>query len=435
MTGRQRATEKTLERPQAPLPVILHVGGAHASTHQIRLSQGKVVFGAGPEADVVLHDPAVSRQHLEVRLAPAGVAIRDLGSSNGTWHLGHQVQQMVLHIGGRVRLGSAEIFVALDHEALEGVEGDDTGYRGLVGESAAMRGLFAKLRRLEGALVNVLIEGESGVGKELVARAIHEGSVLADGPHVIVNCGALSRELVLSELFGHRRGAFTGATDDRVGAFEAADGGTLFLDEVGELPLEMQPALLRALESGEVKRLGDVATRHVRTRVVAATNRDLWAAVGAGTFREDLYYRLAVVKLRVPSLAERPEDVGLLAQHLSTSAGGGLLPDAFVQDLCRRPFRGNVRELKNAVQAFLAIGMMPESLPAEARRLEAALRQAVDPRAPFQAQRDWVNDVFARVFFEKLLEVADGNQSEAARIAGLDRSYMRKLMAKHGVKG
>lgn len=435
MSARDQETEPLIERPKAPLAVVLRVTGATAVPAEVRLTRGKLIVGAGGDADVVITDPAVSRRHVELRLAPAGVAVRDLESRNGTWHRGHRVQQMVLQVGGRIHVGGAEISVSLDHEALEGVDESATGYRGLIGESAAMRGLFAKLSRLEGALVNVLIEGESGVGKELVAQAIHQGSARSAKPLVVVNCGALSRELVLSELFGHKKGAFTGATEDRVGAFKAADGGTLFLDEVGELPLEMQPALLRALESGEIKPLGDSHVDSVNTRVVAATNRDLHEAVDEGAFREDLYYRLAIVRLRVPSLAERPEDVHLLAQHFATHSGGGSLPEALLQDLAKRRFRGNVRELRNAVVSYLALGMLPESIPPKARHLEAALRQVVDPRVSFQDQRDHFNDVFARVFFEALLDLAGGNQSEAARIAGLDRSYMRKLMAKHGVKG
>jgi transcriptional regulator with GAF, ATPase, and Fis domain len=391
--------------------------------------------GAAADADVVVSDPAVSRRHVELTLVPAGVRVRDLDSRNGTWHLGHRVHDMVLQAGGRIRIGGVTVEVAIDHEALDAVDGSATGYRGLVGDSAAMRKLFAVLGRLEGSLVNVLVEGASGVGKELVAQAIHQGSSRATQPLVTVNCGALSRELVLSELFGHRRGAFTGAQDERVGAFQAADGGTLFLDEIGELPLEIQPALLRVLESGEVKRLGDTATQRVSTRVVAATNRDLRQAVEEGKFREDLYFRLAVVKLRVPPLSERPEDVPRLAHHFATEAGAGPLPEDVIRSLAQRHFRGNARELRNAVQAYVAIGAMPESIRADKQVLERALRAVVDPHESFQEQKAALNDAFARVFFGKLLHEAGGNQSEAARIAGLDRSYMRKLMDKHKVRG
>src|SRR6185503_10855221 len=227
-----------------------------------------------------------------------------------------------------------EIAIDPDLVSLHGSpEAESAGYRGLVGVSAAMRRIFAILLRLEGSLINVLIEGESGVGKELIARALHEGSSVHEGPLVIVNCAALGRELVLSELFGHRKGAFTGAVEARKGAFEAADGGTLFLDEIGELPLDVQPMLLRALESGEAKPLGENAPRKVRVRVVAATSRDLEQEMQAGRFREDLYYRLAVVKLTIPPLRERPEDVEVLAQRFASAAGLGALPPEVIERL------------------------------------------------------------------------------------------------------
>jgi DNA-binding NtrC family response regulator len=267
----------------------------------------------------------------------------------------------------------------------------------------------------------------------MIARALHARSRVSSGPFVAVNCGGIARELIASELFGHRRGAFTGAFEARRGAFDAANGGTLFLDELGELPPEVQPMLLRALETGEVRAVGDDQAHLVKVRLVAATHRNLDALVGEGQFREDLYYRLAVVRLRVPSLAERPEDIEALAHKFATVEGIAELPRRVIDTLRSRPMPGNVRELRNLVQAFAALGHLPESarLPNDLRR--AVLRQAVDLTKPFVEQRDALADDFARVYLEALLAHTGGNQTAAAQVAGLDRTYLGRLMARLGM--
>jgi DNA-binding NtrC family response regulator len=300
----------------------------------------------------------------------------------------------------------------------------------MLGRSPAMRRVFAMLTRLEGSLVNVLIGGESGVGKELVAQAIHAGSTRAARPMVTVNCGAIARELVLSELFGHRKGAFTGASDHRIGAFEEADGGTLFLDEIGELPLELQPTLLRALESGEIRRVGENQARVVSVRVIAATNRELGEEVRAGRFREDLYYRLAVVSLRIPPLADRPEDIEVLAGEFARREGVPELPRQFLDELKASGLPGNVRGLRNAVLSYLALGEVP-TMARGASQLETVLRRELDPSRPYAAQKDEVLACFTRVYLELLLARTGGNQSEAARVAELDRGYLRTLLARY----
>jgi transcriptional regulator with GAF, ATPase, and Fis domain len=426
-----------LSRPagRAPLGAVVRVIGAPAAPAERTLSAGTCVLGAGPTADVIIDDTAVSRAHVELTLVPEGVRVRDLGSRNGTFYLGQRVETIVLTLGSRLTLGGTEVAIEPDIEALRGApDAGGAGYRGLAGASEAMRRLFAVLARLEGSLVNVLVQGESGVGKELIARALHEGSTVRDGPLVIVNCATLGRELVLSELFGHRKGAFTGAVEARKGAFEAAHGGTLFLDEIGELPLEVQPVLLRALEAGEVKRLGEDEARRVKVRVVAATNRDLQDETRAGRFREDLYYRLAVVRIEVPPLRERPEDVATLAQRFAAAAGLGALPPEVIQRFQAHAWPGNARELRNAVEAYVAIGSLPDALPrAEADALEAALRQIIDPARPYQEQKEQFLNRFARTYLEMLLARTGGNQSEAARVSGVERSYLGKLLVKHGV--
>ncbi|HZO15869.1 MAG TPA: FHA domain-containing protein, partial [Polyangiaceae bacterium] len=224
--SRSDDTATLTTRPPMPIGVLIRPIGARASQRELRLSSGSCIVGAGGEADLIIDDKTVSRRHVELSLVPEGVAVHDLESRNGTFYLGQRIEKMVLSPGSRLRLGSVEVAIDADVAALSAAEGDATSYRELLGCAPAMRRLFAVLARLEGSLVSVLVEGESGVGKELVARAIHAGSSVASGPMVVVNCGAIARELTLSELFGHKKGAFTGASDARIGAFEAADGGT-----------------------------------------------------------------------------------------------------------------------------------------------------------------------------------------------------------------
>lgn len=417
-----------------PLAVIIRPEGVPVSPKELRLTHGSCVIGAGSKADIIVEDRAVSRRHVELTLVPEGVQVTDLESRNGTFYLGQHIKKVVLAPGSRIRVGSAEVHIESDPSALGSAEARDEKYGDLIGSSEVMRRLFATLGRIEGSLVNVLIEGESGVGKELVARAIHEHSVVSEGPMVTLNCGAINRELVLSELFGHKRGAFTGATEDRLGAFELAHSGTLFLDEVGELPLDMQPALLRALELGEVKPVGEEKARKVRVRVIAATNRKLEEAVGRGRFRQDLYYRLAVVKLQVPSLAERPGDIAMLAATLAREAGANELPAGVLSELTQRQWPGNVRELRNAVHAYLAIGQVPEPGAPVAGLVEVALKQNIDADRPYQEQKELFTHLFSRLYFELLLERTGGNQSEAAKISKVERSYLSKLLSKYGVK-
>jgi DNA-binding NtrC family response regulator len=417
----------------APLGAIVTVLGAKASPARFRLASGVCVVGAGRGSDLVVASSTVSRSHVELTLAPWGVTVRDLGSRNGTFYLGHRVDKVTLALGSRFRIGDTEIALDPDTDFSNAVPHDACAYRGLVGVSAPMRRLFATLVRLEGSLVTVLVEGSSGVGKELIARALHDGSSVSNGPFVVVNCGAVARELLLSELFGHKRGAFTGAVEERRGAFERADGGTLFLDEIGELPMEAQPFLLRALEAGEVQPLGGSETRKVRTRIVAATNRDLEQELRAGRFREDLYFRLAVVRLAVPALRERPEDIELLARRFAAGLGLPDLPQEFLDALVQREWPGNARELRNAVQAFAALGTLPSADGAELPILEYALRKSIDPELPYAEQKEQFLDWFTRTYIQMLIARTNGNQSEAARISGLDRSYLGKLLAKHGV--
>jgi two-component system, NtrC family, response regulator GlrR len=311
-----------------------------------------------------------------------------------------------------------------------------------VGGSPAMQKLFTTISRLDGSLVPVLIHGESGVGKELVGRAIHEGSRVSSGPYVPINCGAIARDLVASTLFGHRRGAFTGAVDARPGAFVAAEGGTLLLDEIGELPLDVQPALLRVLETGEITPVGEDRPRPPselgRARVIASTHRDLGELVRQGQFREDLFYRLAVVTLEVPPLRERREDIATLARLFARAEGASDLDDEVIEELRQRPLPGNVRELRNAVLSYVALGSLA---PASSRSMPppASARAASEPAeairfdVPYLEQRDAMVHAFTVRYLTELLQQTRNNLSEAARIAGMDRTYFGRLVTKLGL--
>jgi len=304
------------------------------------------------------------------------------------------------------------------------------GYGALLGSSAVMQELFAQLLRLEGSRVNLLVSGESGTGKELIARALHEHSPVQSGPFVALNCGALDRQLARSELFGHERGAFTGAVRTRKGAFESADGGTLFLDEIGELPGEVQPLLLRALEQKQIAPVGCHEERPVDVRLITATNRDLAAQVRAGSFREDLYYRIHVVQVVVPPLRERPGDVSVLARDFARRLGMPTLPTEVLEAFDQHHWPGNVRELRNAVEAYVALGVVPKPHSSAETDADATFAAFIDPAKSYAEQKTKVLQRFTRAYLERLLQQTGGNQSEAARISGLERSYLGRLIDK-----
>jgi two-component system, NtrC family, nitrogen regulation response regulator GlnG len=418
----------------APLAVVLTFEGVEAKPARFVLETGTCVIGSGIAADILLDDPAVSRSHAELSLAPEGVAVCDLGSRNGTFYLGQRVEKITLTPGSRFQVGRATVCVDADTTSLDVPStGSRNEYGALVGRSAHMHRLFAILERLEGSLVPVLVEGESGVGKELVAAAIHEHSAIARGPFVVLNCAAFGRELLASELFGHKKGAFTGANENRRGAVDSADGGTLFLDELGEMPLDVQPMLLRFLESGEVRPVGSDSSRTVRVRVVAATNRDLEERVAAGQFRQDLFYRLAVVRLWVPPLRERPEDVEPTALHLATMLGLPPLSPQLVARLRARPWAGNVRELRNVLQAYAVLGDLADKAGDPKKRVDPAAADAFDLDRPYLEQKDELIERFTRAYLNAMLDRTAGNQAEAARLAGLDRTYLGRLLKQYGM--
>ncbi|MEC7518272.1 MAG: sigma 54-interacting transcriptional regulator [Myxococcota bacterium] len=393
-----------------------------------------MTVGSAEGNDLVLADPTVSRYHLELRRGEEGVRVVDLGSTNGTRFAGARIERATVPPGATLSLGHTTIRVEDGARVtLELLDGDELA--GLRGRTAVMRRLMARVGKAAKAEMPALLVGESGTGKELVARALHEESRRSGGPFVTVDCGALSPALVASELFGHEKGAFTGADRQHEGAFERADGGTLFLDEIGELSPELQPALLGVLERGRFRRVGGRKEVSVDVRVVAATHRDLRAEVNEGTFRLDLYYRLAVVVLELPPLRERLEDVPLLVEHFLREAGhDGAVSEVFSAEaltaLCRHRWPGNVRELRNVVEATLAMGETPPLFTAEPTGGDAALDDALLAQ-PYKDARRVLLDAFERRYVQRLLERNDGNVSAAAREGRMDRTYLIKLKQRH----
>jgi two-component system response regulator GlrR len=382
----------------------------------------RIVLGTHESADLVLADPAVSRFHCEIALVGERVRIRDLGSRNGTLVDSVSIIEAHLHVGAVIAIGATKLVFAVDQATVQVPlsSGDRLGR--LVGRSLAMRSVFARLERAAASDSTVLLEGETGTGKEAAAEEIHAASSRRGKPFVVVDCGAIPLELMESELFGHDKGAFTGAHAERQGAFAAAHGGTLFLDEIGELAPTLQPKLLRALERREIKPLGRTAYQVVDVRVIAATHRDLRAEVNAKRFRADLFYRLAVVDVHLPALRERPEDLPLLVDHLLAAFGAAAArvktPELLAQ-LATHSWPGNVRELRNYLERCIALDTI-EPLAVDAKATGGAMRQA---------KESW-----ERAYLEELLSRHDNNVSAASRAAGIDRKQLYKMLWRNGLR-
>ena len=408
----------------------------------VALGPAPVTVGSDRACALALGDTGVSRQHLRVRAEPGGqFLVEDLGSTNGTLYEGARLSALQVPAGATLRIGRTTLRIQPEPHELQIEPSRAHRFGELVGASLVMREVFAVLELAAASDVTVLLEGETGTGKELAARAIHEASARRRGPFVAVDCGALPANLVESELLGHVRGAFTGALQARRGAFARADGGTLFLDELDALPLDLQPRLLRALETRSVRPVGGDSEQAIDVRVVAAAQRDLAAAVAGGALRPDLYYRLSVVRVALPPLRARREDIAPIVRSLLQLRG---LPVADIEGpalarLAAQPWPGNVRELRNAVDRAIALSPGARSF-AELRwqvpgdRSEnpgAAPELALDQ--PYAAAKQALLQDFERRYLRALMDRADGNISAAARAAELDRKHLRTLLRKHGL--
>ncbi len=408
-------------------------------------------IGKSSDNDLVLSDDTVSRSHCEILRDQRGFLVRDLGSTNGTLLDGAEIREAYLSPGSTLSVGKVELKLRPYAERFEPMPSERESFGEVVGRSLRMRELFGLCERLAPTDASVLLGGETGTGKDVLARAIHQHSQRKKGPLIVVDCGAVSSSLIESELFGHEKGAFTGALAQRAGAFELAHGGTVFLDEVGELPLDLQPKLLRVLETRSFRRLGGSKEIRVDIRVIAASKRNLLTEVERGKFREDLFFRLSVVQLELPPLRERREDIPLLARHLlakiDEKAGAGLAPLDVGRDvldvLASHDWPGNVRELRNVLERAVYLNrsaghtsLSLQALPLGPRqsRAEPGELAAFEPGLSYREQRARFEEMFEKRYVQWLLERHENNVSAAAREAEMDRKYLHKLAKKHGLK-
>jgi two-component system response regulator GlrR len=389
-----------------------------------------IVIGRA-NADLKLTDRRVSALHAEIRLEPTGYRLRDLGSTNGTFVSGMRVVEGFLVANTILAIGDNTIRFEPLAESVELPISIARRFGGFVGESPVMRRVFEVIQRLAATDATVLISGETGTGKELAAQAIHHGSARSAGPFIILDCGAIPAQLVEDQLFGHEAGAFTNAIASRPGVFEAAHGGTLFLDEIGELPLDVQPKLLRAVETRQVRRIGSVTPINCDVRLVAATNRDLAAQVNSDAFRADLYFRIAVARIHLPPLRERREDIAPLVEHLAQRISGGTLPAGFVEWAERQPWPGNVRELRGSIEQAITLSKFPEM----ERQWSSPTSLDVDVTVPFKEAKKKIVDELERRYITELIDAHDGNISAAARAADVDRMTIYKMMNRAGLRG
>ena len=444
------------------VPVALHLRkyalevlpGSPQAGRTIEVDRRVATIGSSPDCDLALADATVSRFHCRIEADELGYRVTDLDSKNGTFLGGVRVLQGYLDSALTLRVGATSVAWKPRSEEVEVRFSTRARFGDLVGGGLAMREVFAILERAAPTAATVLIEGESGTGKELVAKALHEqgGEARRAGPFVVFDCSAVPRDLIESELFGHVKGAFTGATADRPGAFVSAHGGTLFLDEIGELATELQPKLLRAIESRRVKPVGGTAEREVDVRIVAATNRKLTREVEVGAFRRDLYFRLAVLLVRIPPLRRRPEDVPPLVRHFLRRMGGD--PDRLkvsydtMTKLQRHRWPGNVRELKNFVERALVLSagdalsgeFLEPPLPPGGGVTDVSQASADDGGLPvhmdlpFKDAKGRLVEAFETAYWRRLLDATGGNISEASRRAGVHRKSAEYLVRKLDLK-
>ncbi len=403
----------------------------------IDLGETAARVGSAAENALVVDDRKVSRHHLEIELRPdGGVRVRDLGSKNGTFYEDSRVEVVDLPMqGATVRLGESELRVVPLAEEQRPWAPQRTRCGRMYGKTEVMRALFQQIEKLAATRTTVLVHGETGSGKELVAEALHDLGARKGAPFVVLDCGAIPRELIESELFGHTKGAFTGASSDRPGAFERAHGGTLFLDEIGELELDLQPKLLRVLETGRFRPVGGNHQVTVDVRVVAASLRDLAEEVRQGRFRQDLFYRLSVVRLEVPPLRARIEDIPLLCKLFCRELDAPPLAPEDLEALRQYTWPGNVRQLKNVLERASALAR-GGALRIRSEDLEESAAQLSPTQLlqlPYDEAKARMLERFTREYIDALLLRHRGDARHAAREAGVGREWIVALARRHGV--
>lgn len=407
----------------------------------------KEVFAIGADLhnDLVVEDSSVSKRHCEILLTPDGYLIRDLGSTNGTVIHGVRVREAFLNQSTEFQMGKTRIVFSPMRGQMEYTLSPNESFGALVGKSMAMRRVFHLAETYAPTDATILIEGETGTGKEVLAEEIHRHSKRKDKPFIVIDCAALARDLIESELFGHVKGSFTGAAADRMGAFESADGGTVFLDEIVDLSADLQPKLLRVLEKKEIRRVGSNKVRPIDVRVISAANRRLENGVNTGKFREDLYYRLSVVHIDIAPLRTRKEDLPLLTRkflkelHGEDAISQVVDFDKTMEAFGNHDWPGNVRELRNLLEIAFLSGQRPVNLGAflylgRAKAEEADARGSVEDNRPFKIAKGDLIRGFEKEYVERLLDRNEWNVSKAAREAGIERAYLQRLIRRHDLK-
>ncbi len=401
-----------------------------------------VRIGTLPESDFCLSDRSVSKRHAVIERHGEGYRLIDLNSTNGTFVGDMRVQEVFLAPGALIKVGQTVLKFHPRDEDMVVLPSTEDAFHGVIGQSSRMRQVMGILGRVAATTVNVVVYGETGTGKELAARALHEASPRAAKPFVVFDSGNVDHEFIRSELFGHEVGSFTGATSQRVGAFELANGGTLFMDEIGELPLDMQPKLLRVLEQREIQRLGASSPRKVDVRIVSATHRNLEQMVREGKFREDLFYRLCQVPLTLPALRDRREDIPRLVEHFLESVqvkgrGGIRFSSDALKVLQAAEWRGNVRELRNVVERALALATGPTIqvgdllMQGPARPVQTTSGPSGGEASPGLANRS-LEDIEKEAIL-KTLAANGGNRKKTARILGIAPVTLREKLRRYGL--
>ncbi len=428
---------RTLVAPSgkpAPLPdeiVVTAQRPAGGKAVHVPLGPGPLDVGSGEGCGLRIDDPLVSALHGRLTRHPRGVCYADVGSTNGSFLHGIDIFEAILPLGERLRLGGTDVWVAPPKQALE----QAASFEGILTEAPAMFRLFERLVAIAAADGNVRIHGETGVGKDLVARAIHARSRRARGPFIPFNCTGVTESLVESVLFGHEKGAFSGAVEARDGLVAAADGGTLFLDEIGDMRPEVQVRLLRTVETGEILRVGADRPRYVDVRFIAGSHRDLHALAAAGRFREDLLFRLNVLPVEVPPLRQRLGDIPLLWKHFAGEfAIGGTAPEltpALVERLRAHRWPGNVRELRTLVERTLCL-MTRADLSPDDLQFDPEVAKGAQPLQESAGTPGLTLDEVKRITVRAALQRHRGNRSHAAAELGIDRTTLQRQIAAYG---
>jgi DNA-binding NtrC family response regulator len=423
---------------------VLHwfVRGGLARTpdgKEVRIDVDPVVVGRDEGAQIRVTDPEVSSIHCELRAVDQGILVKDLGSTNGTFVGSLRVLEAVVGQPAEITVGQTKIAI----EPSGGKQRVDVGFSDrfgeLVGSAPKMRRVFGVLEKVARTPLSILILGETGCGKEVVARSVHDASDRKGKPFVVVDCGSIPATLAESLLFGHEKGAFTGATERKKGALQEADGGTLFLDELGELPLDLQPKLLRALAERQIKRVGSNTVEPIDVRVLAATRRDLGAEMNAGRFRSDLFFRIAQVRVELPPLRERKDDLPLLVTEVCKRVGKPDAAQAVLDWIESRlggyDWPGNVRELVNVAQVAATLADTPEAIDdVLTLARDAQGDEARGPQTAFAEAKKTAIASFERDYFTQLSKGAKGNVSEMARQSGMERHHVRAYLRKYGIE-